>query len=66
MLDVGVWTAEGLDLAKTKVYVTPIGVGDGPFTVTPAYQGDMSDLGEKRIALAGARLANLLNDALGK
>ena len=66
MLDVGVWTAEGLDLARTKVYVMPIGVGDGPFAVTAAYQEDISDLGKKRIALAGARLANLLNDALGK
>jgi hypothetical protein len=66
MLDVGVWTAEGLDLAQTKVYVTPIGVGTGPFTVTAAYQADIADLGKKRIALAGARLANLLNDDFGK
>jgi S1/P1 nuclease len=66
MKDESVWIAEGLDLARTKVYLAPIGAGDGPFAVTPAYQADMSELGKKRIALAGARLATLLNDALGK
>jgi hypothetical protein len=66
VLDVNVWIGEGLDLARTKVYVAPIGAGDGPFTVTPAYQAASSELGKKRIALAGARLAALLNDALGK
>jgi hypothetical protein len=64
--DVSVWIAEGEALAVSSVYVTPIGVGVGPFTVTPAYQAAISDLGKKRIALAGARLARLLNDALGK
>jgi hypothetical protein len=63
--DVGAWIAEGLELARTKVYAAPIGVGDGPFTVMPAYQAAMAELGRKRMALAGARLANLLNDALG-
>jgi hypothetical protein len=61
-----VWTKEGLDLAQSAVYVTPIGVGDGPFTVTPAYQAAAYKLGKERIALAGARLGNLLNEALGK
>jgi hypothetical protein len=65
-VDVSAWIAEGLDAAKTKVYVSPIDAGDGPFTVTPSYQAAMSDLGKKRIALAGARLAKVLNDALGK
>jgi hypothetical protein len=60
------WIAEGLDLAKTKIYVAPIGAGAGPFAVTSAYQTAAETLGKQRIALAGARLANLLNDALGK
>jgi hypothetical protein len=64
--DVTVWIAEGLDLAKTKIYVTPIGAGAGPFTVTPTYQSAAETLGKQRIALAGARLANLLNEAFGK
>jgi hypothetical protein len=65
-VDVSTWIAEGLDLAKSKVYVSPIEAGQGPFTVTPAYQVEMVELGKKRIALAGARLATLLNGALGK
>jgi hypothetical protein len=64
--DEAVWIAEGLTLAQTKIYVPPIGVSDGPFTVTPPYQTAAYALGKQRIALAGARLANLLNDALGK
>ena len=63
--DVTVWVQEGFDLAQNAVYVAPIGVGDGPFAVTPAYQAAAFKLGQKRIALAGARLAALLNDALG-
>jgi hypothetical protein len=64
--DEAVWIQEGFELAQTKVYVPPIGVGDGPFAVTPAYQAAASALGKQRMALAGARLANLLNDALGR
>ncbi len=64
--DEKVWIQEGLDLAQTAVYVLPIGIGDGPFPVTPQYQKAAVELGQRRVALAGARLANLLNDALGK
>jgi hypothetical protein len=64
-LDVGVWIAEGLALSREKIYVAPIGDGPGPFSVTPAYQAEMARLGQARMALAGARLAHLLNDALG-
>ena len=63
--DEKIWIAEGLALAQSKVYVAPIGDGDGPFTITVAYQAAAYTLGQQRIALAGARLANLLNDALG-
>ncbi|HVZ74006.1 MAG TPA: S1/P1 nuclease [Polyangia bacterium] len=64
--DENVWVAEGLELAKTAVYVAPIGLGDGPFAIDAAYQAAAEKLGRARIALAGARLANLINDALGK
>jgi hypothetical protein len=65
-LDVGVWIAEGFELARAKIYVAPIGVGPGPFTITPSYEATIAELANQRIALAGARLANLLNDALGR
>ena len=64
--DEKVWIQEGFDLAQSSVYVLPIGVGPGPFSITPAYQKAAADLGRRRIALAAARLANLLNTALGK
>jgi hypothetical protein len=64
--DEKIWIKEGLTLAQANVYVSPIGVGQGPFTITPAYQAAAYEVGKQRIALAGARLANLLNDALGK
>ncbi|MES1210100.1 MAG: S1/P1 nuclease [Pseudomonadota bacterium] len=63
--DEKVWIQEGLELARSSVYVPPIGVGDGPFSITPQFQKAAADLGRRRIALAGARLANLLNAALG-
>ena len=58
------WIKESFDDAKTSVYVTPIGAGDGPFTTTAAYRAAARKLAKERIALAGVRLANLLNDEL--
>jgi len=62
--DVAVWVQEGFELAQSAVYVAPIGVGDGPFTITPQYQAAATKLGQARIVLAGRRLANLINQAL--
>lgn len=64
--DEAVWLKEGLDLSQSAVYVLPIKPGDGPFAITPAYQKAAGTLAKQRVALGGARLANLLNDALGK
>jgi hypothetical protein len=36
----------------------------GPFTLTLAYKTAARNLAEKRIALAGARLAKILNEEL--
>ena len=63
ILDEGIWVQEGFDLAQSAVYVAPIGVGHGPFTVDAAYANAALELGRKRIALAGARLAQVLNAA---
>ncbi len=59
-----VWVGESFVDAKTIVYHDPIGLGLGPFTLTPAYETTAQDLAKKRVALAGARLAKLLNDEL--
>jgi hypothetical protein len=64
--DEATWVQEGFQLAQSAVYVAPIGVGDGPFTLDDTYQKAALTLGKQRISLAGARLANLLNDCFAK
>jgi hypothetical protein len=66
ILDETVWTEEGLALATSRIYVAPIGAGDGPFTIDRRYQSAALALGKQRIALAGARLANLLDDCFAR
>jgi hypothetical protein len=58
------WAQESFDTAKQRVYTAPIGDGDGPFTTTPAYRAAAKTLARERVALAGVRLANLLNEDL--
>ena len=58
------WVLESFQAAQTDVYVSPIGAGNGPFTLTSAYKANAKAVAKQRIALAGARLANLLNSEL--
>lgn len=63
--DVDHWITESFDLARTKVYKNPpIGVTAGPFTIIPPYRSDALSLSKAQIAVAGARLANLINTNL--
>jgi len=62
--DEAVWVAEGFEAAKKWVYRPPVGPGPGPFTLDARYASDARTVSAQRIALAGARLARLLNDAL--
>jgi hypothetical protein len=57
------WIAESFMAAQQTVYAAPIAAGDGPFTLTPVYKRNAA-LAKQRVALAGARLANLLNTDL--
>jgi hypothetical protein len=58
------WAAESYALARSSVYVGPVGSGLGPFTLTPAYTANAQQIAKQRVALAGVRLANLLKEAL--
>jgi hypothetical protein len=58
------WVAEGVNLAKSTVYKNPVGEGLGPYTLTPAYHEAALSVAQQRIALAGTRLAKLLNENL--
>jgi S1/P1 Nuclease len=64
-LNVSDWIKESFDAAEHTAYKSPpIGAGAGPFTLTMAYGTAARNLAQKRIALAGARLAKLLNEEL--
>ena len=58
------WVAESIQLSTDTVYKTPIAAGSGPFTLTTAYKGNAKSVAQARVALAGQRLANLLNAEL--
>lgn len=56
------WASESFDLSKRYAYAAPIGVGRKPFSLTGGYEINAGSIAEKRISLAGARLARKLND----
>jgi S1/P1 Nuclease len=61
------WANESFTLAKSDVYVNPpIGAGLGPFTIgsNPSYAAASLKIAQTRVALAGARLAAVLNTEL--
>ena len=58
------WVAESFQAAQQMVYRPPVMDGNGPFALTSAYKRAAKRLAQQRVALAGARLANLLNAEL--
>jgi len=58
------WIAESFQQAQHVVYAPPVGPGSGPYTLTIEYKKKAGKLAKQRVALAGARLAKLLNDEL--
>jgi hypothetical protein len=62
-LTTSAWFNESFADAKSKVYVSPIGEGYGPFVLTGIYRDAAKDEARERIALAGARFANILKES---
>jgi hypothetical protein len=58
------WIDEGVQLARRDVYRAPVGVGGGPYTLDEPYRRRAREIAGQRVALAGARLGRLINDAL--
>ena len=58
------WVDESFRAARQWAYAPPVGIGDGPFVLTPQYRRNARAIARARLALAGARLANLLNQNL--
>jgi len=61
--DPHVWITESFELAENKAYGMPIGTTSKTVTLTPAYKKAATAIGRQRVALGGARLAKLFNDA---
>lgn len=65
LTDVSAWLAESVAAARADVYTGPIGAaGQGPYVLDQAYRERAVAVSEQRVALAGARLARLIRDAL--
>ncbi|MDB5584448.1 MAG: hypothetical protein JWR80_9624 [Bradyrhizobium sp.] len=64
ILDPSIWFTEGFEIAKKDVYTSEIGPGKGPYAVSVAYLRNAKTIAQERAAIAGARLANVINKAL--
>jgi hypothetical protein len=62
--DAAVWITESFQAAQSSVYVAPIAAGTGPFTITKKYRKAANKLAKQRAAIAGLRLAGIVNDEL--
>lgn len=58
------WIHESFLIAQNSVYIPPIGDGPGPYFVDRPYQSIAHRVARDRLALAGERLAHVLNEAL--
>ena len=56
-----VWLTESKALAERYVYAPPIGDGRGPYRLDATYRREALKVARQQIALAGARLALVLN-----
>jgi len=62
--DEATWIQESFQLAESQAYKNPVGTEAGPYLLTDDYKAAAKKVAQERIALAGFRLANLLNAAL--
>lgn len=56
-----VWARESFELARLVAYAYPVEANLGPFTLDESYRAQALTAAERQAALAGARLARLLN-----
>ena len=58
------WIQESVELAKQYAYAPPISLGNNPVLLTREYETNTRNIARSQAALAAARLANLINNAL--
>ncbi len=63
-LDVQKWIDESVALAKSNVYVAPVGTDNGPFSLDRDYYKQAHKIAKSQVSLAGHRLAKILNTEL--
>ncbi|MEJ1966653.1 MAG: S1/P1 nuclease [Gammaproteobacteria bacterium] len=57
------WLEESFELAKNDVYVAPVKNGKGPYALSAAYNAHAKQVAQQRLALAGARLARVIEES---
>ena len=62
--DPALWLIESFATAQNQVYTAAIADGEGPFPLDQSYLDHALIVAKQRAAVAGVRLANLINDAL--
>ena len=62
--DESVWIRESFDAARRYAYAAPIGDGPGPYSLDSRYREAALAEARERVALAGLRLANLINSTI--
>jgi hypothetical protein len=62
--DESVWIRESFDAARRYAYAAPIGDGRGPYSLDSRYREAALKEARERVALAGVRLANLINSTI--
>ena len=58
------WIEESAELAKQYAYAAPVSLGKNPAFLTRDYETNARNIARSQAALAAARLANLINNAL--
>jgi hypothetical protein len=58
------WIEESAELAKRYAYAPPVSLGRNPVLLTRDYETNARNIARSQAALAAARLADLLNEAL--
>ena len=62
--DSEVWIYESAELAKQFAYAPPVSTGTNAVLLTREYETNARNIARSQAALAVARLANLINNAL--
>ncbi|MGO7860195.1 S1/P1 nuclease [Rhizobium ruizarguesonis] len=62
--DPAVWLQEGRQKAIDSVYVSPVGFDKGPYELDRSYETNARKVAREQAAVAAARLANLITEAL--